>query len=129
MKKNIFLLGSLLLLGLFSGKANAQSSKPFDAVINAATTTLEKKPVEDVYVSFDYLSDVTGYQYGAAFYLYNPNDYTMSIQWQFVGSSNVNFGPASSDRTVIPAKTKVWITTVTSADHSKAWAAGKVQWR
>ena len=84
---------------------------------------------DDIYVSFDYLTDVTGYKYGAVFYLYNPTDYTVSIQWQFVGYSNLNFSPTNSDRTTIPGKTKIWISNVTSADQSKAWSSGKVQWK
>jgi hypothetical protein len=83
----------------------------------------------DITVSFDYLTNATGYQYGAVFYLHNPNSYTVTVQWRFVGSQNVNFSPTNSDIVTIPAGSKVWISTVTSADHSKAWDSGKVQWR
>jgi hypothetical protein len=121
-------------LFLFAFSLKESTEKP--GMKNEIISTGIEKPLsedlnlpDDIYVSFDYLTDATGYKYGAVFYLYNPNDFVVSIQWQFVGYSNVNFSPANSDRTTIPAKTKIWITNVTSADHSKAWSSGKVQWK
>jgi hypothetical protein len=112
MKTIILVLGCWLVSG-FSTKPEQQPPRSF----------------EDIYVSFDYLTDKDGYNYGAVFYLYNPNSYDMNVQWQFVGSENVRFGPSNSDRTTIPSKMKVWITTCTVIDNSKYWTSGKVQWK
>ncbi len=125
MRHSFFLLSSIFCFTLFPREIDQPTP---DAKFTGSCVQTPKAD-EDIYVSFDYFSDASGYQYGAAFYLYNPNDFTVNVQWQFVGSSNVNFSPTNSDRTTITGKTKVWITNVTSADHSKAWNSGKVQWR
>jgi hypothetical protein len=117
--KTIILLMACSILSGFSPKVTNE-------VIEKVT---QLKAVDDIYVSFDYMTDKDGYNYGAVFYLYNPNDYTMNVQWQFVGSENVRFGPSNSDRTTLPGKTKLWITTCTVIDNTKAWNSGKVQWK
>ncbi|MBI5856161.1 MAG: hypothetical protein HZB42_00820 [Sphingobacteriales bacterium] len=131
MKQVLLIVSASLLFG-FTQKENIVSGFN-DSNISKIRLYKNSNPgdksYDDIYVSFDYLTDATGYKYGAVFYLYNPNEYTVSIQWQFVGYYNVNFSPTNSDRTTIPGKTKIWITNVTSADHSKAWSSGKVQWK
>ncbi len=124
-------MSAIFSLSSFSqdGK-DKQCLQPIASCIEIETVSKSQIRVfADMIGSFDYLTDKDGYNYGAVFYLYNPNDYTVSVSWLFVGSVNVRFGPANSDRTTFPAKTKLWITTCNVVDKSKKWDSGMLKWK
>lgn len=124
-----FFLISLLCLFVqgrtISGKESTGNTEGFQKSGRAKIHTLNN----DVTVTFKYLTDVNGYNYGAVFYIANSGNTTMGVKWWFEGSVNVNFSPESSGRMVLPGNTSgVLLTTCTSADRSKAWNSGTVRY-